>query len=101
MSDTYKNRIDDEALENVSGGMEQPETFRVRPIMRTKIRTTASLLHCRYAPDGEIAMDYTYGTILYVDGITGDGLWYRHQFIDPKSKGPRDGYIFKEYTELA
>lgn len=101
MSEPYENKISDAALSNVSGGMEQPETFKVRPIMRTRIRTTASVLHCRYMPDGPIAMDYPYGTILFVDGITGDGLWYRHQIIDPKNGGVCDGFIFKEYTELA
>ena len=69
MSDMMENKINEEALENVAGGTEQQATsYKVRPIKKTRIRVTASSLHCRYTPDGPIAKDYEYGHILYVDG---------------------------------
>ena len=102
MSDMTNSRINEESLKTVTGGTEvEPVTYTVRPIKKTRIRVTASTLHCRYAPDGLIACDFTYGTILYVEGITSDGLWYRLLIEDPKTGGVCYGFIYKEYTELA
>ena len=101
MSDMMENKINEEFLETVAGGTEEhPVTYKVRPIKKTRIRVTASSLHCRYYPDGPIAKDYEYGHSLYVDGITADGLWYRLLIYDPKG-GTCYGYIYKQYTELA
>ena len=59
MSDKMENKINEEALENVAGGTErQNYNYKVRPIKKTRIRVTASSLHCRYTPDGPIAKDY-------------------------------------------
>ena len=101
MSDMMENKINEEALENVAGGTEQQATsYKVRPIKKTRIRVTASSLHCRYTPDGPIAKDYEYGHILYVDGITSDGKWYRLLINDPNG-GTCYAYIYKQYTEVA
>ena len=101
MSDKMENKINEEALENVAGGSErQNYNYKVRPIKKTRIRVTASSLHCRYYPDGPIAKDYEYGHILYVDGITSDGKWYRLLINDPNG-GTCYAYIYKQYTEVA
>ena len=102
MSDMMEKKMNEELLGAVSGGTEQEPvpTYKVRPIKKTRVRVTASSLHCRYTPDGPIAKDFEYGHILYVDGITSDGLWYRLRIYDPKG-GTCYGYIYKQYTELA
>ena len=101
MSDKMENKINEEILENVAGGTEQQNyNYKVRPIKKTRIRVTASSLHCRYTPDGPIAKDYESGHILYVDGITSDGLWYRLLINDPRG-GTCYVYIYKQYTEVA
>ena len=103
MSDMMENKINEETLNEVTGGAgigEAPAEFKVRPIQRTRIRVTASSLHCRYTPNGPIAKDYERGHILYVDGITADGLWYRLLINDPRG-GTCYAYIYKQYTELA
>ena len=101
MSENMKNKISDELLASVSGGTEiDNSSDQVRPIKKTRIRVTASSLHCRYTPDGPIAKDYEYGHILYVDGITSDGKWYRLLINDPNG-GTCYAYIYKQYTEVA
>ena len=101
MSENMKNKISDELLASVSGGTEiDNSSYKVRPIKKTRVRVTASSLHCRYTPDGPIAKDYEYGHILYVDGITSDGLWYRLLINDPRG-GTCYAYIYKQYTEVA
>ena len=100
MSDMMSNKIHDDLLASVSGGTEQEtETIMVRPIKKTCVRVTSPSLHCRYSPDGPTAKDFEYGHILYVDGITSDGLWYRLLINDPKG-GTCDGYIYKQNTEV-
>ena len=101
MSEMKNDKINEEILESVSGGTEVDRgSYKVRPIKKTRIRVTASSLHCRYTPDGPIAKDYEYGHILYVDGITSDGLWYRLLINDPRG-GTCYAYIYKQYTEVA
>ena len=101
MSENMKNKISDELLASVSGGTEiDNSSYKVRPIKKTRVRVTASSLHCRYTPDGPIAKDYEYGHILYVDGITSDGKWYRLLINDPNG-GTCYAYIYKQYTEVA
>ena len=101
MSENMNNKISDELLASVSGGTEiDNSAYKVRPIKKTRVRVTASSLHCRYTPDGPIAKDYEYGHILYVDGITSDGKWYRLLINDPNG-GTCYAYIYKQYTEVA
>ena len=99
MSDMMENKINDEILEDVTGGVGEATGYKVRPIKKTRIRTTASSLNCRYYPDGPVAKSYEYHHVLWVDGITTDGLWYRLLINDPKG-GTCYGYIYKQYTEL-
>ena len=101
MSENMNNKISDELLASVSGGTEiDNSSYKVRAIKKTRVRVTASSLHCRYTPDGPIAKDYEYGHILYVDGITSDGKWYRLLINDPNG-GTCYAYIYKQYTEVA
>ena len=100
MSDKMENKINEEALENVAGGTErQNYNYKVRPIKKTRVKVTASELNCRYYPNGPVAKAYKYGHVLWVDGITADGQWYKLLIYDPKG-GVCDGYIFKQYTQV-
>lgn len=97
MSDMMENKLNEEELDVVSGG-EAGSGYSVRAITPIWVRVTASSLHCRYTPNGEIAKTYERGHKLKVDGITTDGKWYRLLIYNPKG-GTCYGYIFKQYTE--
>ena len=76
MSEFMENKISEEALSEVTGGVGQAEV-KVKPITPIWVRVTASSLNCRYTPNGEIAKIYERGHKLKVDGITADGEWPR------------------------
>ncbi len=97
MSEFMENKISEEALSEVTGGVGQAEV-KVKPITPIWVRVTASSLNCRYTPNGEIAKIYERGHKLKVDGITADGEWYRLLIYDPKG-GTCYAYISKKYTE--
>lgn len=102
MSDLNENKLPEEALSEVSGGIGigRGGSNGVRPITPCWVRVTASSLNCRYAPStsAEIAKKYERGHKLKVDGITNDGKWYRLLIYDPKG-GTCYAYIYKAYTE--
>ncbi|MDO5456563.1 MAG: hypothetical protein Q4F25_06580 [Eubacteriales bacterium] len=95
MNEMENNKLNDEMLENVTGG--KSGRVSVRPITPKWVIVTSSSLNCRYSPDGEIAKIYERGHRLKVDGITTDGLWYRLWIYDPRG-GECYGYIYKQYT---
>ena len=101
MSDMMENKLNAAELDTVSGGAYQaydrPE-LEVIPIKPYRVRVTSSSLNCRYTPNGPIIKTYEQGHKLKVDGITGDGQWYRLLVNDPRG-GTIYGFIFKEYTE--
>ena len=97
MNEFMENKISEEALSEVTGGVGQAEV-KVKPITPIWVRVTASSLNCRYTPNGPIAKTYEYGHKLKVDGITTDGLWYKLWIYDPKG-GECNGYIYKAYTQ--
>ena len=101
MSDMMENKLNAEELDTVSGGAYQaydrPE-LEVIPITPYRVRVTSSSLNCRYTPNGPIIKTYEHGHKLKVDGITGDGQWYRLLVNDPRG-GTIYGFIFKAYTE--
>ena len=97
MSEFMENKINDEALEEVTGGQGN-SAYKVRPITPIWVRVTSSSLNCRYTPNGEIAKIYERGHKLKVDGITNDGEWYRLLIYDPRG-GTCYAYIAKRYTE--
>ena len=99
MSELNNYKLNDEALDQVTGGNDgRSEYFSVRDISPRWVKVTSSSLNCRYSPNGEIAKVYEKGHKLKVDGITTDGLWYRLWIHNPKG-GECYGYIYKEYTE--
>ena len=97
MSDIMNNKINEEELNAVSGGVGSAGV-KVIPITPIWVRVTASSLNCRYTPNGEIAKVFNHGHKLKVDGITTDGLWYRLWILDPINGGECAGYIYAEYT---
>ena len=97
MSDMMENKINEAELDAVTGGAAKGGV-QVRPITPIWVRVTASSLNCRYTPNGPIIKTYEHGHKLKVDGITGDGQWYRLLVNDPRG-GTIYGFIFKEYTE--
>ena len=88
MSEFEENIINDEELQEVSGGTAQA-AVKVKPI---------TPLNCRYTPGGKIAKVYEKGHRLKVDGITADGAWYRLLIYDPRG-GTCYAFIAKRYTE--
>ncbi len=99
--------LDDQELEKVVGGampndgdLAANSTVKVKSITPYWVRVTASILYCRYSPNGKIARSYSRGYRLTVNGITLDGKWYRLRINDPRG-GTCDGYIFKQETERA
>ena len=99
MSDMMENKLNAEDLGNVSGGVNyNSNDFDVIEIKPYRVRVTSSSLNCRYTPNGPIIKTYEHGHKLKVDGITGDGQWYRLLVNDPRG-GTIYGFIFKEYTE--
>lgn len=92
-----ENKLNVEDLEQVTGGVGRQE-IRVKAITPRWVKVTASSLNCRYTPNGPIIKTYEHGHKLKVDGITGDGQWYRLLVNDPRG-GTIYGFIFKEYTE--
>ena len=83
MSDMMENKINEQELQEVTGGVGAARVS-VKPITPIWVRVTASSLNCRYTPNGEIAKVYEKGHKLKVDGITTDGEWYRLLIYDPK-----------------
>ena len=92
-----EHKLNVEDLEQVTGGVGRQE-IRVKAITPRWVKVTASSLNCRYTPNGPIIKTYEHGHKLKVDGITGDGQWYRLLVNDPRG-GTIYGFIFKEYTE--
>ena len=86
MSEMNENKINGEALENVTGGNDGmgEGTYSVKDIAPVWVEVTASSLNCRYYPNGPIAKTYERGHRLKVDGITTDGLWYKLWINDPQ-----------------
>lgn len=100
MSDMMENKMSESELQQVGGGNAYDyDKYNVRPIKKTRVKVTASELNCRYYPNGPVAKTYEYGHVLWVDGITNDGLWYKLLIYNPKG-GVCDGYIFKQYTQV-
>ena len=97
MSEFEENIINDEELQEVSGGTAQA-AVKVKPITPIWVRVTSTSLNCRYTPDGKIAKVYEKGHRLKVDGITADGAWYRLLIYDPRG-GTCYAFIAKRYTE--
>ena len=71
MSEFEENIINDEELQEVSGGTAQA-AVKVKPITPIWVRVTSTSLNCRYTPGGKIAKVYEKGHRLKVDGITAD-----------------------------
>ena len=97
MDDFTANKINEEALEEVSGGTAQA-AVKVKAITPIWVKVTSSSLNCRYTPGGKIDKVYEKGHRLKVDGITTDGNWYRLLIYDPKG-GTCYAYIAKKYTQ--
>ena len=98
MSEINKNKLSNDALEQVTGGNDgMGENFSVIDITPKWVKVRSSSSNCRYTPNGEIAKVFEHGHKLKVNGITIDGLWYRTKILDPMG-GECAGYIFKEYT---
>ena len=97
MEDLNMNKLNESELSAVDGGAAEASAVKVRPIEPIWVEVTASSLHCRYTPWGEIAKDYERGHRLKVDGITADGEWYRLLIYNPKG-GTCYAYIYKQCT---
>ena len=97
MEDLNMNKLNESELSAVDGGTASASGVKVRPIEPIWVEVTASSLHCRYTPWGEIAKNYERGHRLKVDGITADGEWYRLLIYDPRG-GTCYAYIYKQYT---
>ena len=97
MEDLNMNKLNESELSAVDGGVAAASGVKVRPIEPIWVEVTASSLHCRYTPWGEIAKDYERGHRLKVDGITADDEWYRLLIYNPKG-GTCYAYIYKQYT---
>ena len=54
MSDMMENKINEQELQEVTGGVGAARVS-VKPITPIWVRVTASSLNCRYTPNGEIA----------------------------------------------
>ena len=54
MSEFEENIINDEELQEVSGGTAQA-AVKVKPITPIWVRVTSTSLNCRYTPGGKIA----------------------------------------------
>ena len=83
MSEFEENIINDEELQEVSGGTAQA-AVKVKPITPIWVRVTSTV--------------YEKGHRLKVDGITADGAWYRLLIYDPRG-GTCYAFIAKRYTE--
>ena len=97
MNEFAANKMNDEALSEVSGGTAQA-AVKVKAITPIWVRVTASSLNFGYTPGGKIAKVYEKGHKLKVDGITTDGNWYRLLIYNPNG-GTCYGYIAKQYTQ--
>ena len=97
MNEFETNKINDEMLEEVSGGTAQA-AVQVKAITPIWVKVTSSTLNCRYTPGGKIAKVYEKGHRLKVDGITTDGDWYRRLIRDPKG-GTCYAYVAQKYTQ--
>ena len=97
MSEFEENIINDEELQEVSGGTAKA-AVKVKHSTPIWVRVTSTSLNCRYTPGGKIAKVYEKGHRLKVDGITADGAWYRLLIYDPRG-GTCYAFIAKRYTE--
>ena len=98
MEDLNMKKLNESELSAVDGGVAEASAVKVRPIEPIWVEVTASALKCRYTPWGEVAKVYERGHRLKVDGITGDGEWYRLLIYNPKG-GTCYAYIYKQYTK--
>ncbi len=100
MDELNMNKLNEEELNAVDGGVGEASSVKVKPITPIWVKVTSTSLNCRYTPDGEIAKVYEKGHRLKVDGITSDGYWYRLLIYDPRSDGNGTcyAYIAKKYT---
>ena len=58
MEDLNMNKLNESELSAVDGGTASASGVKARPIKPIWVEVTASSLHCRYTPWGEIAKDY-------------------------------------------
>ena len=88
MDELNMNKLNEEELNAVDGGVGEASSVKVKPITPIWVKVTSTSLNCRYTPDGEIAKVYEKGHRLKV-------LIY-----DPRSDGNGTcyAYIAKKYT---
>ena len=98
MSEINDKKLNEELLEEVTGGVSE-QSIGCRDVGPYWVRVTArSGLKCRLAPNGKVLKTYEYGHKLKINGITTDGKWYRLLCYHPEG-GTCYGFIYKEYTE--
>ena len=98
MSEINDKKLNEELLEEVTGGVSE-QSIGCRDVGPYWVRVTArSGLKCRLAPNGKVLKTYEYGHKLKINGLTTDGKWYRLLCYHPEG-GTCYGFIYKEYTE--